>query len=255
MSADPDRAGWPAGFGRIVLDEVDSTSSEAARRAGDLIAPTWILAHRQSAARGRRGRPWISAPGNFAATLVMHPEGTPAAAALRSFTAALALAETLDGFLAGRGVVGLKWPNDVLLNGGKVAGILLESAGQGARVAYLAIGIGVNLAAAPPAAALEPGASAPVSVAGETGVRIAPVAFLDRLAAAFARWETVLARDGFAPVRTAWLARAARLGEVITARTFAETCQGRFDTIADDGALVLVTPSGKRHIAAAEVYF
>ncbi len=254
MSADP--TAWPEGVARHVLAEVDSTNSEAARIAPQLTQPTWIMAQRQTAARGRRGRAWISPEGNFAATLVMRPGGAPAAAALRSFVAALALADALALVVGPGAVIALKWPNDVLLNGGKVAGILLESAGQGgAGVSHLAVGIGVNLVAAPPKDAVEAGALPPVSLLGETGLRIAPEEFLTILAAAFARWEAQFLAFGFAPIRTAWLARAAKLGQPVTARTITETITGTFDTLGDDGSLILVTPGGRRAIPAADVYF
>lgn len=238
-----------------MLAETDSTNAEAERRAAAGGGPLWILAHRQTAARGRRGREWINPAGNFAATLLMRPAGKTAAVALRSFVAALALAEALEALTASGPAVTLKWPNDVLLNGGKVAGILLESAGAGGGVSHLAIGFGVNLIAAPPAGAVEAGALAPVSVLAETGVRVMPEALLAHLAPAFARLEDQFVRQGFAPIRTAWLARAARLGQRITARTTTETVSGRFETLAEDGALVLATPEGRRAIPAAEVFF
>jgi BirA family biotin operon repressor/biotin-[acetyl-CoA-carboxylase] ligase len=240
---------------RHFLAEVDSTNSEAARLAPRLTQPTWILAGRQTAARGRRGRAWVAPEGNFFATLVMRPSGDPVVAAQRSFVAALALADALGAAVGPAAALSLKWPNDVLLNGGKVAGILLESAGTGGGVSHLAIGIGVNLVAAPPAEAVEPGAARPVSVMGETGLRLAPETLLDLLAPAFARWEAQLSTWGFAPLRTAWLAGAARLGQPITARTMTETIEGTFETIDEAGALVLRTPQGRRAIPAADVYF
>jgi len=251
LSAEP----WPEGWARIVLPEAASTMAEAARLAPLMAGPAWIVALRQTAGRGRRGRAWADPPGNFAATALMFPACPPGQAALRSFAAALALADTLAEVTGAPGRIALKWPNDVLLDGGKVAGILLESAGAGGRVAHLAVGIGVNLAEAPPAAALEAGAAAAVAVAPATGVRIAPVDFLDRLAPSFARWEGRLAAEGFAPLRAAWLARAARIGQTVTARTGAGTVTGRFTTLDEGGALVLDTPAGRRVIAAAEVHF
>lgn len=257
MSAEtlPGAEAWPDAYARHVLAEVDSTSSEAARLAPGLSRPTWIMARRQTAARGRRGRAWISPEGNFAATLLMRPEGAPADAALRSFVAALALADALADVCGPNAAIALKWPNDVLLNGGKVAGILLESAGQGGAVGHLLIGIGVNLIAAPPSEAVEPGAVRPVSVLGETGMRVTADELLDRLAPAFARHEAQFATWGFAPIRTAWLARAARLGQPIVARTMTETVQGTFETLGEDGALILATPSGRRALPAADVFF
>lgn len=253
MSADP--TAWPEGVARHVLAEVDSTNSEAARLAPHLTQPTWIMARRQTAARGRRGRAWQSAEGNLFATLVMRPSGTPAEAALRSFIAALALADALSD-LCGPGVtLTLKWPNDVLLNGGKVAGILLESAGQGPSLTHLAIGIGVNLVDAPGAETVEPGALRPVSVRGETGLVIPPEELLAALAAAFARWEAQFLTYGFAPIRTAWLSRAARLGQTVAARMSDETVTGIFDTLAEDGSLILRTGQGPRAIPAADIFF
>lgn len=216
---------------------------EAARRADSLTGPTWILARQQTAARGRRGRAWAQGQGNFAATLVMHTE--PQRAALHSFVAALALYDALSALGADR--LALKWPNDVLLGGGKVAGILLEMLPR----QVLAVGIGVNLAHAPEAHEVEPGATPPVTL----GIPTDPVTLLDQLDPAFDHWAGRLAQDGFAPVRDAWLARAARLGEVIRARTVTEDHTGTFETVDNDGCLVLSTAKARLRIPAAEVYF
>ena len=240
-------ADWPGGVARIVLDTVDSTSREIARRAPD--APTWVLAHAQTEGRGRRGRGWTVAPGNFAASLGWRPEVPPAQMALRSFTASLALHDAL----AGLGVrdLSLKWPNDVLLGEGKLAGILLEVPAPG----LLVVGIGVNLAAAPAPGEIEPGALRPVSLLAETGVRVAPEVFLDRLAPAFAAREAQLVTEGFAATRADWLRHAARLGQAIAVRLPTETLEGTFEDIDNDGQLVLGTPRGGRRIAAGDVFF
>jgi len=229
--------------------------SEAARIAPSLAGPEWILAHRQTAARGRRGRAWVAPAGNFAATLVMRPQEPPEKAALRSFVAALALFDALVVVSGRAEAFSLKWPNDVLCHGGKLAGILLESAGAGPRLDYLSIGIGVNLMGAPDAAAVEAGAVAPVALMPETGASVTPEEFLDHLAAAYARLETQFVTFGFAPIREAWLARAARLGETITARTTTSETQGRFETVDETGNLVMETPRGRVRIAAADVFF
>lgn len=255
MSTDRGTGGWPAGYGRVILPETDSTNAEAIRRAPIIAGPEWILALHQSAARGRRGRAWAMPPGNFAATLVLRPSEPPEVVALRSFVAALALH---DAFVAATGrpqPFALKWPNDVLLNGGKVAGILLESAGVGQGVAHLAIGIGVNLAAAPDPGTVEPGATRPVSLSDETGAVVTPEEFLDLLAPAYAAREASFTTYGFAPIREAWLQRAARLGERITARTTHDSFEGTFETVDAEGNLVLNTASGRRAIPAAEVFF
>lgn len=241
-----------AATGRVFLPSVDSTNAEGFRRAGEVGegAPLWVMAREQTAGRGRRSRPWVSPPGNFYGTLVMRPGGTPADAALRSFIAALALR---DAFVQMTGLpdsFALKWPNDVLLNGGKVTGILLEAQGP-----VLCIGIGVNLIGAPLTDVIEQGAVTPVSLLDETGLRITPEAFLEALAPAFAARETQFATYGFAPLRRDWLTHAARLGEVIRARTGAETREGVFETVDEAGNLILRMPGGTIAIPAADVFF
>ena len=249
------KALWPEGVGRHLLDTVDSTNAHAFRLAPQHAGPCWILAGEQTAGRGRRARAWASPRGNFHGTLLLHPTEPAATVALRSFAAALALR---DAFVALTGLpeaFKLKWPNDVLLNGGKEAGILLESSGAGQGVQHLAIGIGVNLIAAPDPALMEPGAVPPVTLLSETGHRVTPEAFLDALAPAYARWEAAFTAQGFAPLRSAWLAHAARLGETIRARTGLETREGTFETIDDSGALILRQSHGPVAIPAAEVFF
>ena len=196
----------------------------------------------------------MNPPGNFAATLFLRPNCDAQDAALRSFTAAYALYQTL-ALSAQDNALALKWPNDVLLNGGKVAGILLESSGQSTRVDWISIGIGVNLLSAPSAGEVETGAVIPVSVHEETGQTIAPEEFLAFLAGHFASLEEVFQKFGFDPIRRLWLKQAARLGEVITARTSQDEITGTFETIDDTGQLVLRTAKGQVHVAAADVFF
>lgn len=242
---------WPERTDRIILDQVDSTMAEAARRAPDLMRPTWIMAHHQTHARGRRGKPWENPTGNFAATYVFRPDGDAAMAALRSFSAANALYEAL-ALKIDRDRLSLKWPNDVLLNDGKVAGILLESMGTRDGVDWLAIGIGINLAGVPK---LRDAAFPPVSLEGEGGEPTAPEELLSLLASNMATGERIFSELGFGPIRKTWLRRAARLGNVITARTARAEYTGTFETIDDTGQLVLRTPKGQVQIPAAEVYF
>ncbi len=235
-----------------MLPEIDSTNAEAVRRASGVPGPIWIMALRQTAGRGRRGRDWRDPEGNFAATYLCRPTGPADQVALRSFVAALALHDSLVSVTGRPEAFALKWPNDVLLHGGKLAGILLESVGQGAHVGHLAIGIGVNLKNAPEAA---PGAVAPVSLMGELGHAPTAQEFLNLLAPNYHRWEQQLLTFGFAPIRRAWLARAARLGQSLIARTVSETYEGVFEGLDASGALLLRGPSGTRSISAADVYF
>lgn len=247
---------WPDDAAREVIAELDSTNAEALRRAAaGAEGPAWLLALRQTSARGRRGRSWASPPGAFAASLLMRPMAPPAEAALRSFVAALALDDALSALTGRPEMFALKWPNDVLMQGRKLAGILLETGGIPNGPLALVIGIGVNLADEPDPQALEPGALAPVSLRGATGVSISPEDFLDLLAPAFARREGVLRAQGFGPIRDAWLARAARIGEIVSARSHGREIVGRFETIDPSGALVLATHSGRVTLPAAEVHF
>ena len=246
-------ADWPTGTGRVIHPVLDGTNAEAMRQAAaGASGPVWIMAEAQSQGRGRRGRGWTTLPGNFAATLLMTPPGGVRHAALRSFVAALSLQDALVALSGRPEVFALKWPNDVLLSGGKLAGILLETCGAGAA---LAVGIGVNLAAAPEVSDLEPGAMAPVSLAGALGLTVTPEELLDRLAPAFAHWEARLVAEGFAPVREAWLARAGGIGAEVVARLPHAEHRGRFETIDADGALVLATAAGRLVLPAADLHF
>ncbi len=242
---------WPEGYGRVLRDEVTSTLDVVRDVARDQSGPFWLLAHRQTAARGRRGRAWQMPSGNFAATLVLRLNEPPARIALRSFVMSLALQRAFAEVTGAPGAFELKWPNDVLLNGGKVAGILLESAVPG----MLSIGVGVNLVAAPDVADVEEGAVTPVALAAETGVNCAAEDFLQILAHHFAKVEKQFQTLDFEPIRAGWLAHAARLGETITARTGSDSVTGIFEDVDAAGHLVVRGPRGVTTIAAADIYF
>ena len=258
-------------FRVLPFDSLDSTNDEARRqlRAG-AGAGTVIWARRQQAGRGRRGRAWVSDEGNLFCSLIVRPDCPPAEAVQLSLVAALAVAETVEAVLGGAAPVQVKWPNDVLAGGRKLAGILLESemvvseaaaaadeAGferrlGAATVAALVIGVGINIAHAPegtefPATSLvREGAAAPSAAA-----------LLDRLLGRFAVWYRRWSQDGLAPVRAAWLERAAGLDGPVTVRLHAETLCGSFIGLDGDGALLLDQGGGEpvRRIAAGDVFF
>lgn len=235
------------------LGTIDSTSLEASRRAQRGVhGPLWLWAIEQNAGRGRAGRDWISPPGNLHATLLMPVADDPRRAALHSFVACLAVADTLKVLTGAADRIALKWPNDALLGGRKVAGVLLES-GLGETGRWLSIGIGINLAHAPDPAETRWSAT---SVAAATR-KDAPEAetTLHILAAAMVVRLRQLEQKGFAAIRSDWLARAARLGEPIEARLPGETVTGVFETLDDTGAMLLRTGAGLRGIHAADVYF
>ena len=149
----------PWGYDLIHFEEIDSTMDEARRQAAKGVSgPLWIMADRQTKGRGRRSRTWESGAGNLLCTLLINPGIAAAEAAKLSFLTALCVGETLDHFLGAAHRVRLKWPNDVLLDGRKAAGILLESvSGGGGMTEWLAIGIGINLARHPEPAPASPG--------------------------------------------------------------------------------------------------
>lgn len=183
-------------------------------------------------------------------------EPLPAAeASLRSFVAAIALLETLGRITKQPENFALKWPNDVLLNGGKLAGILLESSGHGQNVDRLCIGIGVNLIAAPKPEDLPEDALKPVSLLAQTGTQLDPEELLDQLSPALDHWDQRLRQEGFEPIKQAWLAAAARLGEEIEVFDGKRTYSGTFETIGDDGSLVVRDGLMRHRIQSGDVRF
>jgi len=233
-------------------DEIDSTNAEARRRAeaGDE-GPVWIAAAVQTAGRGRRGRNWSTERGNLAATLMMTTEAPPLEAAQLSFVAALAAAELADACL-GPDVARLKWPNDVLIHGRKCTGILVESGARADGRLWLAVGIGVNLAHAPPDVE-RPATAYAEHMAGRPPE---PLAALEVLAARFEAWRQVWAMQGFAPVARAWSTRALGLGQPCEARLPNRTVAGVAEGLDPDGALRLrLDDGGLERITAGEVFF
>ena len=247
---------WPAGYDRIILKETDSTNAEAIRRIDTFSKPTWILTELQTSGKGRRGRTWLMPKGNFAATLVLKPQSSLRVAALRSFVASIALRAAFVVHCASSEKFKLKWPNDVLLSGGKVAGILLESIGKGPIVDSLLIGIGANLVSAPEIDELDFSYSgSPVSIKQTLGLDISPVEFLTTLANQFKLYDDQIQSSGFHAIRTEWLSHAAKLNQTVIARFGSSEVKGIFEKIDDDGSLILKTSTGLKKIAAADVYF
>ena len=238
--------GWPDGYSLRRFDTIDSTNEEARRlAAGGEHGPLWLVAREQTGGRGRRGRAWVSQGGNLFATLLT-TAALPTAAQL-SFTAGLAVAEALEPDVV-PGAIALKWPNDVLLNGRKIAGILLESCGAD----RIAIGVGINLAKHP-----EDTEFPATSIAAETKLPAPdPEETLARLASRMAAWYDVWRRDGFGRVRTAWLLRAAGLGTRIMVRLADREMTGVFEDLNEEGALIVRDSSGSRtRVTAGDVFF
>lgn len=211
----------------------------------------WIWTALQTKGRGRRGREWVAREGNFSATLLMRPECDAQKGAELSFVSALAISDVLQALSPVRPVE-LKWPNDVLFDGKKISGILLESsASAGENLDWLSIGCGVNLEFHPDDL---PYAATSLKAAGITPPT--PIEFLERLAAAFDKRYQNWLLGGFDTVRAAWLQRARGKGEAIEARLGSETVAGTFTDLDETGALVLEEGDGSvRRITAGEVFF
>jgi BirA family biotin operon repressor/biotin-[acetyl-CoA-carboxylase] ligase len=239
----------------LTFEELDSTNAEARRRAeaGER-GPVWLMARRQTAGVGRRGRAWDSGERNLTATLLLTlADKTPMETAQLAFVAGLAAWTTIAAYVP-PALVKIKWPNDVLIEGRKACGMLIES-GPAEAGTWAAVGVGVNLATYPTeverpataiAAHLPSGAAQPPS----------PEEALTVLAKAFDEAARLWLSRGFEPIRQAWQAHAAGMGGPCTVRLERETVFGTAEGLDADGALLLRLQQGDlRRITAGDVFF
>ena len=241
----------PDGYRLHFYRTIGSTNDEAKRLARTGAAEgTLVWAGEQTDGRGRRGRSWASPPGNLYLSLVMRPGGAPSRAAQLGFVAALGLGEALEWLAGPTLYLRYKWPNDLLANGRKLAGILLESetTASGA-VDFVVIGTGVNLLSMPDSTEYPA-----TSLAAEGIATVGPPALLEAFVGRFERWALRWRQEGFAPVREAWLARASGLGAPIRVRLERTTLAGRFLDLDENGALLLDSAEGRRRVAAGDVF-
>ena len=244
---------WPGGVGLHHFADIDSTNEEARRMAAaGARGPAWIYADTQSAGRGRRGRAWMSEPGNLFCTHLFAPQCPMPKAAEMSFVTALAVFDAVDA--TGIHGLALKWPNDLLVDGAKVSGILIESApgpaGHRDEDPLLAIGIGINIARAPDDTPY------PATCLSAHGMSVTPLALLTELATAFiarcAQWDR---GAGFAAIRQDWLARARGVGGPVTVRLHDRVIEGEFLSLDEDGALEIRAGDKIETISAGDVFF
>ncbi|HUC11526.1 MAG TPA: biotin--[acetyl-CoA-carboxylase] ligase [Stellaceae bacterium] len=241
----------PAAYRLDLRDTVGSTNDEAKALARDgAEAGTVVAALEQTAGRGRRGRSWSSPRGNLYASLILRPACSAEHAAQLGFVAAIAVGEALSELAEGRAAVAYKWPNDVLTGSRKIAGILLESeTGRDDRLAFLVLGVGVNLASAPSETEF-PATSFAAEGWPPPTAQTALAALLRHFEIWAARWQ----QQGFGPVREAWRACAFALGGQIRARLETATLHGRFVDIDQQGALLLEIGGELRRISAGDVF-
>ncbi|MCD6035372.1 MAG: biotin--[acetyl-CoA-carboxylase] ligase [Rickettsiales bacterium] len=236
-------------------DVVDSTNDELKRliQKGKAEAGTVIFAASQTQGHGRYGREWTSPKGNLYLSFLLKPTEFVRFVPQISFVTAVAMGEVVAELLPETVTLGYKWPNDLLLNGKKFAGILLESslAASGDKVDWLIVGLGLNITRHPE--------NLPVhatSLAAEDADLLTDERMRDRVLARFAEYYSLWQREGFAPIRDAWLKRAALRGEKLSVRTSGDEYEGVFEDINRNGELVLVLPDGRRRlVSAGEVFF
>ena len=233
----------PNGIPILELVEIGSTNAEAMRLGlAGAATPLWVRAERQLAGRGRSGRNWTSEPGNHYASLLIRISCSPAVLHQLSFVAAVGAVAALNAVAAARTPpldARLKWPNDILVDGAKLVGILPESTILPDKSVLAVIGIGINLSHAPEA----PGRATTCLAAH--GVNVAPAAMLDALAVELSRalrlWDS---GSGFSAIRTAWLARSLASGTAMSVHAGRDKIDGTFGGLDHDGALILRDHSG-----------
>ncbi|MEI8147223.1 MAG: biotin--[acetyl-CoA-carboxylase] ligase [Alphaproteobacteria bacterium] len=249
MSVTLSAAALAAGHHVVSFAEIGSTNSEALERAArGTEGPLWLVADRQNAGRGRRGRTWMSEPGNLFATLLLTDPSPQAKVAELCFVAALALDDALLTLAPEIGTRFLfKWPNDGLLDGAKIAGILVEATSRGPSTS-VAIGIGVNIAHHPTDTPYR------TTSLNAAGLNLTRDQLFEALSASMVRALAVWRRgEGFAAIRAGWLARAAGLGGPLRITTEGRLLEGIFAGVDADGQLILDTPDGRRFVTAGEV--
>lgn len=222
--------------------ETGSTNDDLASLAREG-APegVWLRAGRQSGGRGRQGREWHSPPGNlYASTIVRIRPGDPPSPTL-ALVAAVALHEVVSAFAVAGVTIEIKWPNDLLVAGAKLSGILLERIDDA-----IVVGFGVNLADHPDELAR------PAINMGMLGGAPDPARFLEALASGFARWVGCWRDEGLEPIRERWIAVAHPLGTALSTHTASGArIEGLFDGLDESGALRLRLPDGRSHVVHA----
>jgi BirA family biotin operon repressor/biotin-[acetyl-CoA-carboxylase] ligase len=217
-------------------------------RAGEQ-GPLWLATAHQTAGHGRRQRPWISPPGNLACSVIETLTTDHAGAATLGFAAGLALETALRQVSGDAASFRLKWPNDVLADNEKLAGILIEAEPITKGLAAV-VGMGVNVVAAPD------GTSYPATSLKALGVATDAETLFAALTDAWAEWFAVWDHGrGFGAIRTQWLARAAGLAAAIQVRQGERVIDGVFETIDEAGRLVVSHNGEATKIAAGDVYF
>jgi BirA family biotin operon repressor/biotin-[acetyl-CoA-carboxylase] ligase len=240
------------GYKTAHFAEIDSTNAEARRRiAAGAAVPTVIHADRQTAGVGRRGRVWQSPAGNISCTIMQPLLGGLASVGQRSYIYGTAIARAANRFLPQPNAK-TKWPNDVMIDGRKLAGVLLETSAAPDESLWLIAGFGVNVVAAPPVA---DGALYQSTALHLEGSSVDTDMMLREILLNVAALQAEYDRAGFAPLRAAWRALAMGMGKSITVnRPDGTQLHGIFNDIDDTGALVLAIGGDTHHISAGDIF-
>jgi BirA family transcriptional regulator, biotin operon repressor / biotin---[acetyl-CoA-carboxylase] ligase len=248
------------GYSLVAFDQIGSTNAEALARARDgERGPVWYVTSEQTAGRGRRHRPWVAPRGNLASSILEVMDVPPAVAATLGFAAGLALETALHRLSVEAALrapdaddlkFSLKWPNDVLAGRRKLAGILLEAEAVNGRLAVV-VGIGTNVVAAPE------GTPTPATSLRALGVDVDAESLFAELSDGWAEFRGIWDNGrGFAEIRRLWLERAAGLGQAVAIKSGGAAIEGTFDTIDEQGCMIVRTSAGTRvPITAGDVYF
>ncbi|PIR33781.1 MAG: biotin--[acetyl-CoA-carboxylase] ligase [Alphaproteobacteria bacterium CG11_big_fil_rev_8_21_14_0_20_44_7] len=231
----------------IKLKEVDNTNEELKRRAAQGAENlTAIIAEKQTAGRGRYGRVWESEAGNLYCSILLRDVDIKTAHQL-VHVAALAVVETVESYLFDSKIT-LKWPNDVLVDGKKIAGILLESSGTADKLDYVIIGVGINVESCPDYA------TSFKKHNSEQNLEDIEELFLDVFEEYLEVWKTPAPEGGFERIGNLWMQNAAFLDEQITVKLAEENIEGIFKGLTDNGEMVLEKGGKEEIISYGEIY-
>jgi len=254
----------PQGYQYFWSKEIDSTNLEAFRkRDNGLTGDCWFCTKRQIGGRGSRGKQWVSSPGNLYGSLLTHSSCSSQQLPQISILTALAAYSAIEQFAGDdfrMGSLCLKWPNDILLEGHKICGILVESRPSGTLAGQfdVVMGIGINLASHPESDAFKDHDANGLFAAGhlaQKGWECSVEQLFVALAQSTRDWRSILANGaGFETVRLAWLERSCHIGQTIKITAGDRLYEGRFKTINGEGALVLEDLSGaSREISSGSI--
>lgn len=239
------RAGWRLS----VFPSLPSTSDHlrGLAEAGEAEGAA-ILAFQQTAGRGSRGRSWVAPAGNLNLSVLLRPDWPAGMNGVWALIAGLALQNALADYVPAPHGLHLKWPNDVLLDGRKCAGILIDAdVSAGGRLRSMIIGFGANLVAAPAMPNRE------TACLAEAGRQPSPEQVAKQVLAGLDHWRSVAEHQGSPTIIESWMAQAQPIGTALTVTTGGVSAQGRFAGLDEHGILLLNTDAGRRTFSTGDV--